>query len=41
MYKLQVKPHQDGFDGEPAAIFNAGPYEDGELYLIDLDIKFK
>jgi hypothetical protein len=41
VYKLQVKPHRDGLDGGPAAIFNVGPYEGGELYLTDLGLKFK
>jgi hypothetical protein len=39
VYKLQVGPHQDRYDGGPTAIFNVGQYSGGDLYLPDLGLK--
>ncbi|TFK60827.1 hypothetical protein BDN72DRAFT_778923 [Pluteus cervinus] len=39
IWKLQVQPHMDASDVGPTAAFNCGSYDDGPMYLPDLDIK--
>lgn len=39
VWKFPVKPHMDGLDEGPTAIFNVGKYFRGELYLPDLNVK--